>query len=95
MKAYENHNLPGVPCPACGWHESTVTDSRPNVASVRRRRRCVACEHVYGTVEVVLPADGVVIRPGVGMTQPVVTPLLEWLELVRERATDAVRAALR
>lgn len=43
--------MPGVPCPHCGSSQSCVTDSRPNAASIRRRRRCLACNHLFTTRE--------------------------------------------
>ena len=85
----------GVPCPACGWHESIVSDSRPGPGTVRRRRKCVACDHPYGTVEFVLPAEGIVVKPGIGMTPPVLMRLPDWLARARDRLSDAIGEALR
>lgn len=40
-------------CPACGHEDTGVIDSRPRDegATLRRRRRCAACEHRFTTFE--------------------------------------------
>lgn len=43
-----------LPCPACGSALSGVTDSRPSsepLPNVRRRRKCLACDHRFTTRE--------------------------------------------
>lgn len=54
-------------CPACGFVESKVVDSRPtdDGASIRRRRECLDCRHRFTTYErlgdnplVVIKSDG-------------------------------------
>jgi hypothetical protein len=39
-------------CPACGHPDSTVMDSRSSPAGLRRRRRCLSCQHRWTTIEV-------------------------------------------
>lgn len=39
-------------CPACGDADTEVTDSRTKGADKRRRRRCLACEHRFSTIEI-------------------------------------------
>jgi len=41
----------GTPCPKCKHQGSSVSDSRPNNESVRRRRTCHACGYRYTTYE--------------------------------------------
>ncbi|MBO5757986.1 MAG: transcriptional regulator NrdR, partial [Clostridia bacterium] len=40
-------------CPACGYAESKVVDSRPvnDGASIRRRRECLQCQKRFTTFE--------------------------------------------
>lgn len=54
-------------CPACGFVESKVVDSRPtdDGTSIRRRRECLECKHRFTTYErlgdnplVVIKSDG-------------------------------------
>ena len=42
-------------CPACGYNESKVIDSRPaeDYASIRRRRECLECQKRFTTYETV------------------------------------------
>jgi transcriptional repressor NrdR len=40
-------------CPACGYLDSKVVDSRPTDGSIRRRRECLACKKRFTTYEVV------------------------------------------
>ena len=38
-------------CPACGYQESKVLDSRPGDDSIRRRRECLSCARRFTTYE--------------------------------------------
>lgn len=38
-------------CPACGFAESKVLDSRPAEGSIRRRRECLNCQRRFTTYE--------------------------------------------
>jgi len=38
-------------CPACGYHDSKVTDSREVNDGIRRRRQCLQCGHRFTTYE--------------------------------------------
>ncbi len=50
-------------CPACGFHESKVIDSRPTEnSSIRRRRECLACQKRFTTYEVIDTVPVVVIK---------------------------------
>ncbi len=42
-------------CPACGYFDSKVVDSRPTPdgASIRRRRECLSCKKRFTTYEIV------------------------------------------
>lgn len=42
---------PRSPCPLCGG-KSGVTDTRPWHSSIRRRRKCFACDYRWTTIEV-------------------------------------------
>lgn len=42
-------------CPKCGSGELSIVDTRPRRGIVRRRRRCIWCDHRFTTVE--LPYD--------------------------------------
>lgn len=45
---------PGMVCPACKSESTRVRDSRPAEAgTIRRRRRCLACQKRFTTYEVV------------------------------------------
>lgn len=63
----------GMACPNCRGTKRTVTNSRPIEGSIRRRLRCLACNHRYTTVEVIADLRGNCGRaPGfmvVGMQQ--------------------------
>lgn len=39
-------------CPICRGEKTTVTDSRPTEAAIRRRRRCGKCRNRFTTYEV-------------------------------------------
>ena len=51
-------------CPACGYHESKVIDSRPaeENSSIRRRRECLDCQKRFTTYETVETIPIVVIK---------------------------------
>jgi transcriptional regulator NrdR family protein len=38
-------------CPHCGEWDSVVKDGRPNLGGYRRKRRCLACQRTYFTLE--------------------------------------------
>ena len=46
-------NPDGIRCPSCGSTATGVYDSRPSAGSIRRRRKCEACEHKFRTRECV------------------------------------------
>ena len=39
-------------CPKCGHDKSDVTDSRPDDAIIRRKRKCRGCRHIWRTLEI-------------------------------------------
>ena len=51
-------------CPACGYMESKVIDSRPinEGGSIRRRRECLACQRRFNTFEVLESYQIIVIK---------------------------------
>jgi transcriptional repressor NrdR len=51
-------------CPACGFEEDKVIDSRSTKEGtvVRRRRECLKCSHRFTTYEYVEPAQLVVVK---------------------------------
>jgi transcriptional repressor NrdR len=51
-------------CPACGYIESKVVDSRPaeEYASIRRRRECLKCQKRFTTYEVIETIPLMVIK---------------------------------
>ena len=51
-------------CPACGYMESKVIDSRPinDGGSIRRRRECLACQRRFNTFEVLESYQIIVIK---------------------------------
>jgi transcriptional repressor NrdR len=53
-----------VKCPACGYIESKVLDSRPaeEYASIRRRRECLKCQKRFTTYEVIETIPLMVIK---------------------------------
>jgi hypothetical protein len=63
---------------------------------IRRRREC-QFGHRFQTVEIVVPREGVVVRPGrplpgtSGMSPPEITPLADYAATVAKAAGDAVR----
>lgn len=56
--------LKKMKCPACGYAESKVIDSRPvdDGASIRRRRECLACQKRFTTYEVIDTVKPVIIK---------------------------------
>lgn len=44
-------------CPSCGCADTTVKDSRPKDARIRRRRLCEDCGHRFTTHEMVVPVS--------------------------------------
>ncbi len=78
-------------CPECGA-DTEVKDSRPRVdeRGIRRRREC-QFGHRFQTVEVIVPKAGVVVRPGVGGSQPEITAVADFAANVTKAAGDAVR----
>jgi transcriptional repressor NrdR len=53
-----------VKCPACGYEEDKVIDSRSTKEGTvtRRRRECLQCGHRYTTYEYIEPAQIVVVK---------------------------------
>ena len=51
-------------CPACGFADSKVIDSRPveERNSIRRRRECLACQKRFTTFEVIETVQVIVIK---------------------------------
>ena len=51
-------------CPACGYFDSKVIDSRPSSdgASIRRRRECLECQRRFTTFETVETVQVFVIK---------------------------------
>ncbi len=51
-------------CPACGYGEDKVIDSRSTKEGMvtRRRRECLQCAHRYTTYEYIEPAQMVVVK---------------------------------
>jgi len=50
-------------CPACGYTESKVIDSRPTENdSIRRRRECLKCQKRYTTYEVIDTVPIIIIK---------------------------------
>ena len=51
-------------CPACGYFDSKVVDSRPTQdgASIRRRRECVGCQKRFTTFEIIEAVQPIVVK---------------------------------
>lgn len=51
-------------CPACGYFDSKVIDSRPSVdgSSIRRRRECLECQRRFTTFETIETVQVFVIK---------------------------------
>ena len=58
--------LTSMHCPVCAAEDTRVIDSRPAEAgsAIRRRRRCMTCEHRFTTYERSVPASQVRKRNG-------------------------------
>ena len=39
-------------CPMCGSENITTVDSRPDHDSITRRKKCLACNHRWSTIEI-------------------------------------------
>ncbi len=66
-----NSNRKGEPkgerfmkCPVCGYPDSKVVDSRPtqDLASIRRRRECLACQKRFTTFEIIEAIQPIVVK---------------------------------
>lgn len=55
-------------CPACGYFDSKVVDSRPTQdgSSIRRRRECLACQKRFTTFEYIETLQVFVVKKGGG-----------------------------
>ena len=55
-------------CPACGYPESKVIDSRPvpESNSIRRRRECLACQKRFTTFETIESVPIIVVKKNGG-----------------------------
>ena len=51
-------------CPACGYPESKVIDSRPASEgySIRRRRECLSCQKRFTTFETIETVQLIVVK---------------------------------
>lgn len=51
-------------CPACGYFDSKVVDSRPTQdgASIRRRRECLVCQKRFTTFEIIEAIQPIVVK---------------------------------
>ena len=50
-------------CPACGFSESKVVDSRPTEeSSIRRRRECLECHKRFTTYEIIESVPVIVVK---------------------------------
>ena len=51
-------------CPACGYHDSKVIDSRPisEGNSIRRRRECLSCQKRFTTFEMIEAVQIIVVK---------------------------------
>ena len=84
-------------CPACGFPESKVIDSRPasEGASIRRRRECLACQKRFTTFETVESTQIIVVKKNGGKElfdkQKLLTGILKATE---KRPVDAVSLVL-
>jgi len=47
----------GMTCPACQSVDTSVIDSRASRNGIRRRRRCLACQHRFTTYEAIVESD--------------------------------------
>ena len=62
-------------CPACGFAESKVVDSRPvnEGASIRRRRECLQCQKRFTTFEIMESVQIFVIKKNYSKLYPPMT----------------------
>lgn len=80
-------------CPACGFPESKVIDSRPASEgnSIRRRRECLACQKRFTTFETVETIQIIVVKKSGGKElfdkQKLLTGILKATE---KRPVDAI-----
>lgn len=53
----------GIACPTCGEADrSEVKDSRPQPGGQRRRRLCGVCGFRFGTIEVVVAQEPIIVE---------------------------------
>lgn len=78
-------------CPTCGC-DNSVKDSRAwaDNSAIKRRRHCPN-GHRFTTIEVCLPDEAVVLRPGTGERPPEVVTLRSYAARVAQAATQAVQ----
>jgi transcriptional repressor NrdR len=62
----ENHQEAFMKCPACGYFDSKVIDSRPvsEGNSIRRRRECLQCQKRFTTFEMIEAVQIFVLKKG-------------------------------
>ena len=80
-------------CPGCGFPESKVIDSRPNVEgnSIRRRRECLECQKRFTTFETIETVQIIVIKKNGGKELFDKQKLLAGvLKATQKRPVDAV-----
>lgn len=51
---YSNLKEEGILCPACGYPETKVKDSRKHFGKVKRVRECTKCAYKFETMEIVM-----------------------------------------
>jgi transcriptional regulator NrdR family protein len=44
-------------CPICNAENSKVNDSRPKEQTIKRRRKCLSCDHTWNTYELSLSEE--------------------------------------
>lgn len=80
-------------CPACGFSESKVIDSRPVTEnnSIRRRRECLACQKRFTTFETIESISIIVVKKNGGRELFDKQKLLAGvLKATQKRPVDAV-----
>ena len=80
-------------CPACGYPESKVIDSRPvpESNSIRRRRECLACQKRFTTFETIESVPIIVVKKNGGKELFDRQKLLSGvLKATQKRPVDAV-----
>ena len=80
-------------CPQCQATKSEVTDSRPNRAGLRRRRKCVACGHRWTTYEMTIAERAPRIALPNQQLVRQLEPILAQMAATLRRAEKAVSAA--